>query len=196
MRSALYASLGNARVVNIERQYMKHTFHVAFANHLGVKRKYCFSVSDPSIRARWGTTLQRQVALTRQTRAAASSSSSARDQLRRAADSVALHVLRDALIPPSHEHDPSSSGGSKGKHERSGSVSMAYQPVVEGEERGLGPLVPPQRGTALEGTDGMVECQSGKELVLLCRQNSLLPGVLELLQAGLEPPASGRPGMV
>lgn len=32
---------------------------------------------------------------------------------------------------------------------------------------------------------GMMDIQTGKELVLLCRQNSLLPGLLEVLQAGV-----------
>ena len=115
----------------------------------------------------------------------------------------------------------SSGLGRTTRPQRSGSVSVAYAVAQGRTEMELGPLMSGrnsqsrvqvtgmsgapgdgEQGVEGEGggaaekedqTSGMVEVQSGKELVLLCRQNSLLPGVLELLQSGL-PGAGGRAG--
>ena len=186
--SALYADLGNPHVFNIERAFMPNSIHVAFSNHLGVKRKYCFSVTDPALRAKWGNLLPRQVALTRQHFALIPDSPTSRP--RQAAEAVALHVLRDALIPP--PEDPKL----KPRIERTGSVSIAYEAMVNGEEASLGPLQATKPGNPSDGVDGMVEVQTGKELVLVCRQNSLLPGMLELLQAGMGPKVARNGGRV
>ncbi|KAK4686095.1 hypothetical protein P7C73_g4037, partial [Tremellales sp. Uapishka_1] len=166
--AALYAKLGNTKSFAVERAFMKHTFHLSFVNHLGSKRKYCISVNDNATRDKW------VVALGKQIRAASVQSTTSR--IKQVATAVSLQVLRDALIPPEEKPED------KKRTNRTGSVSVAFraengnatekepQPVVTGEE---------DRG-------GMVEVQTGKELVLLCRQNSLLPGLLELLQAGVE----------
>ena len=100
-RSKLYAGLGNARVFNVERAFMKHTFQVSFSNHLGFKRKYCFSVTERSVLAKWAATLPRQIMLARQ--ATAIVPSTPEQRVRAAAEAVALQVLRDALIPPVQE---------------------------------------------------------------------------------------------
>lgn len=179
----LYASIGNTRTMTVERAFMRHTFHVAFVSHLGLRRKYCFSVADAQTRQRWGALLHRQVAATRQAKAALSLGPSASqwDQVRLAADSVALQVLRDALIPPDEKRSERPELGG-----RKGSVSATYMQGLGRGESGLGPLQP-SKGTGMEDKTqrGLVEVQTGKELVLLCRQNSLLPGLLELLQAGV-----------
>lgn len=200
--SALYASLGNSRTFTVERAFMRHTFHVAFVSHLGQKRKYCFSVPDAAARAKWGTTLNRQIwvaQVKKQQQANGVNLKTPEDCVRRAAEAVALQVLRDALIaaedkneehvggsatPHSHGHvSPSSKQTSSipARVLRQGSVSVAYI-KAHAEEADLGPLQP-TRGHHSDGS-GMVELQTGKELVLLCRQNSLLPAVLALLQKG------------
>ena len=130
---------------------MRHTFHIAFVSHLGLKRKYCFSVPELAIHAKWQTLLDRQIAAT------TSANAQPTTRVRRAAEDVALQVLRDAVVPPETT-------------KRSNSIS-----VTTGGTREVD----------LDGAGGMVQCLTGKELVLLCRQNSLLPGLLELLQAGV-----------
>lgn len=76
--------------------------------------------------------------------------------------------------------------------ERTGSVSIAYGSIASGEIATLGPLQATKPGNNSEKLNGMVDIQTGKELVLVCRQNSLLPGMLELLQAGVG--GNGRAG--
>lgn len=181
---------------------MRNTFHVAFVPHLGAKRKYCFSVPEPSARAKWGAALNRQVWLSsvkKQQQATGPASKTPQGRVQRAAEAVALQVLRDALLSPEDKDKGEDSGGTASPHNhgqasphsklsssvsrvlRQGSVSVAY-PKATAEEADLGPLQP-TRGHHSDGR-GMVDLQTGKELVLLCRQNSLLPAVLELLQKG------------
>ena len=153
---------------------MAHTFHVAFLSHTASKRKYCFSVPDAEISSKWGILFRRQIESTRATKSVSTSTSQRR--IRRAAEEVALHVLRDAVIPPEEKGEA--------RTMRSASVSVAYAATAGQREESLGPLQPTKPGVAGETMSGMVKVQTGKELVLLCRQNSLLPGLLELLQAG------------
>jgi hypothetical protein len=206
-----YAGLGNARVFNVERAFMKHTFQVSFSNHLGVKRKYCYSVTDPAVHAKWISVLHRQILLARHSKPAMSHSTNTgqaidrQQRIRIAAEAVALTVLRDALIPPTEDREKTSrdhdnemekekenSNPARPRVERSGSVSIAYGALAGQSENDLGPLQAGKLGNPTERTGGMLECQTGKELVLVCRQNSLLPGMLELLQAGVE---QGRAGV-
>lgn len=163
---------------------MRHTFHVSFVSHLGLKRKYCFSVSDANTRTKWGNVLQRQINST--TTLKRITVTDHREKIRHAAEVVSLQVLRDALIPPEDKpEEPSRTVEPPPRPQRMGSVSLAY-PLNQGRgETQLGPLVPGRVGAKGDANSGMVECKNGKELVLLCRQNSLLPGVLELLQSGL-----------
>lgn len=60
---------------------------------------------------------------------------------------------------------------------------MAYERGRGNDEMALGPLIPPLN-VGPERAIGQV--RTGKEVVLLCRQNSLLPGLLELLSAEQE----------
>jgi hypothetical protein len=186
-------------VFNVERAFMKHTFQVSFSNHLGFKRKYCFSVTERSVLAKWAATLPRQIMLARQ--ATAIVPSTPEQRVRAAAEAVALQVLRDALIPPVQEERATQRDRDRDRErewerdrekldgrprlERSGSVSIAYAEVAGKDEKDLGPLIANKPGNATDRTGGMMECQTGKELVLVCRQNSLLPGMLELLRAGV-----------
>ena len=110
---------------------------------------------------------------------------STRDRIRQAARSVSLQVLRDAVIPP-EEPNGDIKAMTNGSRNRVGSVSIAYSAGQGRAEAALGPLVAGRPGHGTERQGGLVGVQTGKELLLLCRQNSLLPGVLELLQAGME----------
>lgn len=159
---------------------MRHTFHLSFPSPANVKRKYCFSVPDADTKARWASVLQKQIAQTRSRRSRATS------EVRHVAETVSLQVLRDAVIPPdSPATDPKSPDETSGSRTRQGSVSTTYKHTAGREEVDLGPLQPSRvAAKGEEAVTGLVEVQTGKELVLLCRQNSLLPGLLELLSAG------------
>lgn len=163
---------------------MQHTFQVSFISHLGLKRKYCFSVADASTRTKWGNMLQKQISATTSSKRVTITDT--RDKIRLAAEVVSLQVLRDALIPPESKLEENNRSLDRpAGPPRMGSISLTY-PMNQGRaESELGPLVPGRPGPRGDAENGMVECKNGKELVLLCRQNSLLPGVLELLQAGL-----------
>ena len=208
--SALYSGLGNARTFVIERAFMKHTFQLSFVSHMGVKRKYCFSVPDAGTRSRWAQALHRQINQTRTLR-----SKQDTNELRKVAQLVSLQVLKDALLPhrPSGHtgqdvaHKSSANGDGNGNvngngsangsvRMRQGSVSTTYRHLVSIEESELGPLQPPSSALSPDGPQsGLVDVQTGKELVLLCRQNSLLPGLLELLTVGREDTSSTSPGI-
>ncbi|BEJ17651.1 hypothetical protein CspHIS471_0610520 [Cutaneotrichosporon sp. HIS471] len=189
--AALYPTLGNSRTFHVERAFMRNTFYVAFSHHLGGKRKYCFSVPDPSLRAKWGAALSRQIWLSstkKQQQTSGPVSKTAEGRTNRAAEAVALQVLRDALLP--NEDKCEEANGSPRSHAasstlarvlRQGSISAAY-PKLAPDEADL-PLLPTRGHNA--AMPGFVELRTGKELVLLCRQNSLLPAVLQLLQKGM-----------
>ena len=178
---ALYASLGNARTVSVERAFMSHTLQVSFVSHKASKRKYCFSVNNAESRSRWDSFLRRQIQITSADKSKARIAK--HQDIRVAAEAVALQVLRDAVIPP----DEKTSDRPMQRTNRTGSVSVTYDAPAGRNEEESGPLASSTSKTGLpEGKlSGMVEVLTGKELVLLCRQNSLLPGLLELLQAGI-----------
>jgi hypothetical protein len=155
---------------------MRHTFQVSFTSPTNLKRKYCFSVSNDETKSKWGQTLQKQIAICKSKSQASTAKS---NELRQVAEKVSLQVLRDAVIP---QDGPQL----KGTHPRRGSVSTTYDQLAGRDEKALGPLQLSKSNTISDRTSGMVDIRTGKELVLLCRQNSLLPGLLELLSAGRE----------
>jgi hypothetical protein len=173
INSARYAGLGNSRTFTVERAFMRNTFHVSFFSPTNQKRKYCFSVPNDEMKTKWGQALRKQIAICK-----SKSTNPTEKQLRQIAEKVSLQVLRDAVIPP----DDTSPQQNRA---RQGSVSTTYEYTAGRDEKALGPLVPPTK-TGSERTSGLVEIRTGKELVLLCRQNSLLPGLLELLSSGRE----------
>lgn len=113
---------------------MKHTFQLSFVNHVGVKRKYMFSMSDGHLRALWLQELRTGID------ACAASLSFHQPTISRArqvAASVSLQVLRDALIQPDEPKPnvaPTSSRPSSGNRnapnsnvrQRSNSFSKTY----------------------------------------------------------------------
>jgi hypothetical protein len=174
--SARYASLGNSRAFTIERAFMRHTFQISFMSPTNLKRKYCFSVPSDEMKSKWGQTLQKQIAICKSKSQASVTKS---NELRQVAEKVSQQVLRDAVIP----QDSSQPNESRA---RRGSVSTTYDQLAGTNEKALGPLQLSKSNTISDRTSGMVDIRTGKELVLLCRQNSLLPGLLELLSAGRE----------
>ncbi|WVR06285.1 hypothetical protein IAU60_003315 [Kwoniella sp. DSM 27419] len=200
--AALYGSLGNTRHFNVERAFMKHTFHVAFISHTGLKRKYCFSVNDLGTKRTWGAMLNRQIKTSKVVKGQVAET--VQQSVRQTAEAVSIQVLRDALIPPEEKaalgpatvaggdmskqggagHGPTSGSTKSNERGRAGSVSIAYAQRALKDEAALGPLQATRGGIQGEKQSGIVDVQTGKELVLLCRQNSLLPGLLELLHAG------------
>ncbi|WWC70689.1 uncharacterized protein I206_104640 [Kwoniella pini CBS 10737] len=203
--SALYGNLGNTRLFTIERAFMKNTFHVSFISHLGIKRKYCFSLNDIETKRRWGKSLSEQIQQSKQFKSSiketvTNDEGDIRNRIRQTAENVSIQVLRDALIPPENkivvppvhkdiqeEITKNNRSSISSTRQRSGSVSIAYTQSLR-EEQDLGPLIP-TKSTNLNTQSkqsGLMEIQTGKALVLLCRQNSLLPGLLELLHSGKE----------
>jgi len=155
---------------------MRNTFQISFFSPANLKRKYCFSVPNDKTKIKWGQLLQKQITIYK-SKAQASMPKS--NELRQVAEKVSLQVLRDAVIP----HDTPITNGAR---PRQGSVSTTYDQLAGRDEKALGPLQPSKSNTISDRTSGMVDIRTGKELVLLCRQNSLLPGLLELLSAGRE----------
>ena len=177
---ALYASLGNARTVSVERAFMSHTLQASFISHTAAsKRKYCFSFNDAKSRSRWDSLLCRQIQATSAENLRTKTAE--HPLIRMAAEGVALQVLRDAVIPA----DEKTSDRLTQRAKRTGSVSVIHDAQSARNEEESGPLFPSKPGLAEGKLGGMMQISTGKELVLLCRQNSLLPGVLELLQAGI-----------
>lgn len=151
---------------------MKHTFQATFTPQQGKPRKFCFSVPDAAAHAKWGQLLQRQIS--RVTAHKMRVPQSPVDHTRQATEEMSLQVLKDALVMKrtEGEHEKQEVLASRGDNgdmagnARKDSVSVTLEPNLHnGHDRAQHP------GTT----------QTGKELVLLCRQNSLLPGILELL---------------
>ncbi|WRT67712.1 uncharacterized protein IL334_004684 [Kwoniella shivajii] len=206
INAASYGNLGNTRLFTVERAFMKHTFHVSFTSHTGLRRKYCFSVPDVDTRRVWGKMLSRQITSTQQSKYV--SATTLQQKIRLTAENVSIQVLRDALIPledkslssVTAEGIPGTMRGRVGSSQRgsndkgrSGSVSISYTNALK-EESDLGPLLPTKSNHhLLDRQSGLLDIQSGKELVLLCRQNSLLPRLLELLHSGKDDAEQSEP---
>ncbi|ORX40181.1 hypothetical protein BD324DRAFT_679226 [Kockovaella imperatae] len=191
LNAIFYASMETGKTITIERGFMRHTFKVEFTTPPGDRRKYCFSLAHSETFARWANHLPRQVALVKQ--ASLRVPVTIKERLRYAAEKMALAVLQDALAfhepAPSHENGASPQ---KLRKSRSGSVSLAYASQDTGEKEAqlasfknvvkTSETVFSKAAPMESSNSGPV--QTGKELVLLCRQNSLLPGILELLEPG------------
>lgn len=177
---------------------MRHTFQIAFSNHVGLKRKYCFSMNSSASCQKWRELLEKHIKETKGTKSVKGSSS--RDVARQAAETVSLQVLRDALISteeiaqPTEENTAFRPRGNAaaqpesdiGPRSRTGSISAVYAQFALKEKYELVSLLPVQGENDMDKTSQKGNTRTGKELVLLCRQNSLMPGLLNLLLAGAE----------
>jgi hypothetical protein len=153
---------------------MQNTFHVSFTSQVNVKRNYCFSVPTSEAKSKWAQMLRKQISTCR-----ARAQSPSINELRQVAEQVSLQVLRDAVIP---RDDNPKQARTAGSPPRRGSISTTYDQLAGKDEVALGPLQPLKGGSSSDNV-GLVGIQTGKELVLLCRQNSLMPGLLELLSS-------------
>ncbi|GAA5875063.1 hypothetical protein JCM16303_004997 [Sporobolomyces ruberrimus] len=88
-----YQGLPLNKAFSIERAFMQNTFQVAFTNHLDMKRKYMFSVSEPAIRSEWLATFRNQISQAHHSRSDPSPALAA-------AQVVSTQVLRDVFLPP------------------------------------------------------------------------------------------------
>lgn len=195
--------------------FMKHTFQLSFVNHLGVKRKYMFSMSDANLRADWLQELRSGIDASA---ASASFHQPTMSRARQVASSVSLQVLRDALIQPDEPKISSAtpnrpgSGGKGGSsstpRQRSNSFSKTYfvgmgraetdlSQNVKGSVPGSGTSHERHPSTAhMKQTASQIQQQSeeinseraktGHDLVLTASQNSHLPAVLGFLSSTVD----------
>lgn len=109
--AALYPSLPATKTFIVERMFMRvgHCFQLSFVREpSGIKRKYLFSFEHKTVRQQWAAAIDSQIrycvaAYEQEKVAAASSTAAVPAHVKAAASTVALQVLRDALIPPSTE---------------------------------------------------------------------------------------------
>lgn len=217
-----YRNLPVNKTFSVERAFMNHTFQLAFVNHLGVKRKYLFSMGTAEAKFTWVDTLRQRI----------ENSPVEQDETPRAtkvAQAVSLQVLRDALIAPEEPAPilvnkpsiiaarsgfttpPGSRGGLKsaaGGLQRSNSFSKTYphglgkaeadllteQRRPSGGPLGIGQTMAPmaRRGSKDDAASG----KKGSEVVTVVQQNSLLPLVLGLVSAGAGVDALPRPAVL
>ncbi len=180
---------------------MQHTFQVAFVNHLGVKRKYCFSLEDAESRDTWVTALSTYI---QHTRAEMSSLATTRGlmspRLRSSARTIALQILQDALISDKKETEeaikPTPPTSTWGLSNFSPPPSIKKPKIVrERTGRRVSVAKMMQESTPTEPGFPIAEeeepeipnnTQKGKDIVLICRQNSILTIVLGLLNAAVQ----------
>jgi len=82
---------------------MRYTFQLAFVNHLAVKRKYMFSMTEADLRNKWISCLRAGV----ENAILIANEPNTITKQHHVANAVALQVLRDALIAPD---DPIATG--------------------------------------------------------------------------------------
>lgn len=75
---------------------MRYTFQLAFVNHLAVKRKYMFSMTEADLRNKWISCLRAGV----ENAIAIANEPNTISKQHHVANAVSLQVLRDALIAP------------------------------------------------------------------------------------------------
>lgn len=171
----MYTGIPLSKTFAVERPFMRHTFKVSFTNHAGLARKYLFSVESRGEHMNWTSTLEKQISKCRTEMPTAVGPVS--PKVRRAAEAVALRVLRDALIVPD-ENAKGDSGGRGGPPSRSGAGFAGF-----GRRPGSGN--PPGREEASVGSSGGFggrgTAKSGHDLLLTVQQNSLIPLVLSFL---------------
>ena len=207
-----YRNIPINKTFAVERAFMSHTFQIAFVNHLGVKRKYLFSMADAQSKLKWLEALRFRIEIP------GNDADAPRES--QVAAAVALQVLRDSLITPEEPvpvltkttqlhprsglHSPPGSRAglrSAGGLQRSNSVSKTYSHGAGKAELDLQerrpsntPYAPSllsvgasivsngRRGSRDEEKIGII--RTGHEIVTSSQQNSLLPLVLGLVATG------------
>ena len=199
----LYSGLPQSSSVVVERAFMRNTFQLAFSDMHRDRRRYMFSVDDPVLRHQWAASLKRQVEIASSNYAVlVSDSTTTKFQL--AAEAVAFRVLYESLLcddsgrntrslspppqspPPNgtlHRFDAQQQQRSFGAylHARSKSRSQWYHNSMAGKME-IDLEVPIDDETdAAEGVIPPQKMWKGKDIEVLCRQNSVVAGVISCL---------------
>ena len=202
-----YSGLPLSTTVHIERAFMRNTFQIAFHSHMGIKRKYMFSVDDPVIKHEWIGSLKRQMEYVNNSQSQAPGNINL--QVYRAVEALSFKVLQESLLTnemaspngttrvvPGHAksasdasaqvlNSPYGSGTAKEIYKRSQSRSQMYRYGAGKHESDLSNGVD-ESGDALFDQQGPnVRLWTGAELEMLCQQNSSIALVLSFLQVAL-----------
>lgn len=175
--AALYTGLPLSNKFSVERAFMRNTFQVSFVRHTEQPRKYMFSVEGSLVHQQWMNVMRRQIARAVEADESMAPIGPLSAQSRRAAEAVAVQVLRDTLIAPDdiRAANPNPHRSAFG-HARAGSslgAMLAYggEGLVSGIQS---PSIP--KGAP----------RTGHDLVTTCQQNSLLPLVLGFLHSRID----------
>ncbi|CAE6532375.1 unnamed protein product [Rhizoctonia solani] len=167
--AALYTGLPLSNKFSVERAFMRNTFQISFVRHTEQPRKYMYSVEGSMVHQQWMNVMRRQIARAVEADANMTSVGGLSAQSRRAAESVAVQVLRDTLIAPDDSRNGTTSSHRPGfAHSRAGSSMLAFG---EGSVPSSVPKGAPR---------------TGHDLVTICQQNSLLPLVLGFLHSRVD----------
>ncbi|CAE6419698.1 unnamed protein product [Rhizoctonia solani] len=171
--AALYAGLPLSNKFSVERAFMRNTFQVSFVRHTEQQRKYMFSVEGSLVHQQWMSVMRRQIARAVEADATMTPVGALSAQARRAAEAVAVQVLRDTLISSEDVRNPTTNSHRPGLgHARVGSSMLAFG---EGSASGTQPSSIPKGAP-----------RTGHDLVTICQQNSLLPLVLGFLHSRID----------
>ncbi|QRW21582.1 Sec7 guanine nucleotide exchange factor [Rhizoctonia solani] len=169
--AALYTGLPLSNKFSVERAFMRNTFQVSFVRHTEQPRKYMFSVEGSLVHQQWMSVMRRQIARAVEADAAVAPVGALSTQARRAAEAVAVQVLRDTLIAPEEGRNTTTNSHRPG-HTRVGSSMLAF---------GEGLASSTQSSSTPKGAP-----RTGHDLVTICQQNSLLPLVLGFLHSRMD----------
>lgn len=174
--AAHYTGVPLSNKFSVERAFMRNTFQVSFVRHNEQARKYMFSVEGSLVHQQWMNVMRRQITRAVEADASGADLGPLSAQSRRAAEAVAVQVLRDTLIAPDDTRatSPGMPRPAFG-HARAGSslgAMLAYG--------GDGPVSGMHSIPLAKGAP-----RSGHDLVTICQQNSLLPLVLGFLHSRL-----------
>ena len=206
-----YTGLPLSSPLMVERAFMRNTFQLAFLDRAGSKRKYMFSVDDPVLRQTWTDGIKHaieQVSISPTSSVLQSPGTT--PALQKALDNVGFKILQDTLIGPVDEprEFPSAIDSALARltgaappethirektrqpestvHTRSKSRSQVYH------KYGAGSLEPEMDDEHGFGSDFLMSREqshrpddrvwSGRDLEVVCRQNSSLASVLTYLR--------------
>ncbi|EJU04372.1 hypothetical protein DACRYDRAFT_99024 [Dacryopinax primogenitus] len=152
--SAFYTGVPLSKTVLVERAFMKNTFQLAFVNHLGVKRKYLFSMDDLFRVTEWTNTLSREINKRKSMEAPLREKDAER---KAAADVIAFVTLRDLLLPR-EEKEPNSSAAD--------TSAASYSRIG------------PPKSPAAKESPSDDRAYTGQQIIQTCIQNSLLASMI------------------
>lgn len=200
----LYTGLPPSSPIFVERAFMRNTFQVAFLNHRNTLRRYMFSFADPLVRHEWATSLKRLTDASTSVSLAGPNASPFQAKFARAVSDVVFRVLQETLIGPEALYAQQSPGkvnsalkrASNGRHDSQ--FSFAFRDITgssdlfrpksrsKAESNRMTPTHS-RRGSEDDGNEGDARTRteerlwSGKDLEMLCHQNSSIAQVVELL---------------